>query len=227
MSRRESDLYLPVKRFLESQGFCVRAEVEDCDIVAERGDDIVVVELKAAFNLNLVFQGIDRQTMTDNVYLAVPAPRRSRAGNRWSDVQRLCGRLGLGLLSVHFYNRQEPVVEVVREPALSAPRRNTRRRNLLVDEFHSRSGDFNVGGSSRRQPVVTAYREEALQVAQHLHANGATRVRDVRAKTEIVKASSILSRNFYGWFERVGRGVYRLTAAGEEALVVYADVLSR
>ena len=31
-------------------------------------------------------------------------------------------------------------------------------------------------------------------------------------------AASILQRNVYGWFERVERGVYRLTEPGEMAL---------
>ena len=31
-------------------------------------------------------------------------------------------------------------------------------------------------------------------------------------------AGQILLRNVYGWFERVQRGVYRLTALGEAAL---------
>ncbi len=36
-------------------------------------------------------------------------------------------------------------------------------------EFHERSGDYNVGGSSRAK-LVTAYREKALRVAQALAA---------------------------------------------------------
>jgi hypothetical protein len=223
--RPESDLYPPVKQFLERQGFCVRAEVGQCDAVATRDGDLVVVELKSAFNLALVFQGIDRQTVTENVYLAVEAPRRHHGGSRWNDVQRLCGRLGLGLLAVHFYSERAPLVELVREPAQSAPRRNRRRQALLVDEFQNRSGDFNVGGSSRRRPVVTAYREEALRVARHLHVHGPSRVCDLRTVTGVAKAGSITQRNFYGWFERVKHGVYELTAAGREALVLYEDVL--
>ena len=46
----ESDLYFPVKRFLESQDFKVKGEVEHCDIVAVRGqEELLVVELKLSF----------------------------------------------------------------------------------------------------------------------------------------------------------------------------------
>lgn len=49
---RETDLYPPVKAFLEAQGYVVKAEVARCDVVAVRGDEPpVVVELKTRFNL--------------------------------------------------------------------------------------------------------------------------------------------------------------------------------
>ena len=49
---RETDLYPPVKAFLEAQGYTVKGEVEGCDVVALRGDEPpVVVELKTAFSL--------------------------------------------------------------------------------------------------------------------------------------------------------------------------------
>ena len=51
---KESDLYLPVKRFLESQGYEVKGEVGDCDVAATRGnEELVVVELKLSLNLEL------------------------------------------------------------------------------------------------------------------------------------------------------------------------------
>ena len=46
---RESDLYPPLKRFLEAQGYAVKGEVNDCDAVAVRGgEEPVVVELKVS-----------------------------------------------------------------------------------------------------------------------------------------------------------------------------------
>ena len=92
---RETDLYPPVKAFLEAQGYAVKGEVDGCDLVAVRGDEPpVIVELKAGFSLPLVFQGIARQGLTDNVYLAVP-PFSGRTTRR-RDALALCRRLGLG-----------------------------------------------------------------------------------------------------------------------------------
>ena len=58
---RGTALYLPVKRFLEKLGFQVRGEICGCDVVALRGDEapvVVVCELKLAFNLELLLQGV-------------------------------------------------------------------------------------------------------------------------------------------------------------------------
>ena len=59
---REDDLYPPIKAFLEAQGYAVKAEVGDCDVVAIRsGEPPVIVELKTSFPLPLIPQGIARQ----------------------------------------------------------------------------------------------------------------------------------------------------------------------
>jgi len=45
-ARSETDLYAPVKQFLEDLGYEVKSEVHDCDVVAVRQDqaDPVIVE---------------------------------------------------------------------------------------------------------------------------------------------------------------------------------------
>lgn len=222
--RRESDLYGPVKDMLTALGYTVRGEVDDCDLVAVRGSEILVVELKARFNLDLVLQGVARQRMADAVYLAVEAPASGRRSRRWSQIKELCRRLGTGLITVRF-GAAGPVVEVVLDPSEPWHTSSRKQRAHLLREFAQRSGDYNTGGVSRR-PVVTAYREAALQVAAHLRS-GPAAVAEVRAATGLPRAGDILSANYYGWFERVSRGVYRLTPAGSEALVRYADVLAR
>jgi hypothetical protein len=70
---RETDLYLPVKNLLEGQGYEVKGEIGAADVVGVRGDeDPVVVELKTSFSLSLFHQAIERQAITDTVYIAVP-----------------------------------------------------------------------------------------------------------------------------------------------------------
>src|SRR5258705_4353468 len=92
----ESDLYAQVKALLEGQGYVVKGEVRGCDVVAVRGGEPpVIVELKRAFGLGLVLQGIDRLAASDHVYLAV-----GQWPKRMKNVRKLCRRLGLGLMGV-------------------------------------------------------------------------------------------------------------------------------
>ena len=70
---RETDLYEPVKRLLEGQGYTVKAEIGAADVVACRGDEPpVIVELKTGFSLALFHQAIERLKLCDTVYVAVP-----------------------------------------------------------------------------------------------------------------------------------------------------------
>jgi hypothetical protein len=209
----ETNLYLPVKRFLEGLGFNVKGEIGGCDIVALSRDAppiVVVGELKLAFNLELVLQGVDRAGKCDEVWLAVRSAPSGRGRERDPRVRKLCRRLGFGLLAVDARGR----VEIVVGPAAPMPRRDQRRRSRLVDEHRKRQGDPTAGGGSR-QPIMTAYRQQALACASVL-AQGAQRVRDLRQS--VPDAPKILQGNVYGWFVREDRGIYALTKAGRVAL---------
>ncbi|HEY3325356.1 MAG TPA: DUF2161 family putative PD-(D/E)XK-type phosphodiesterase [Planctomycetota bacterium] len=225
MIKRETELYEPLKEYFETQGFDLGAEVHGCDLVARRGDELVVAEMKRVFNLDLVLQGIQRQALTETVFLAVEEPR-GRARRRWRGMLKLCRMLGLGLLTVRFRRGRNAAahVDVWSEPAPYKPRLNVRKRTLLLRELDGRSANFNVGGCTRR-PIVTAYREEALRLASHLGRGGPTRVKQLAQAAQSGKAQSILQKNFYGWFERIERGTYQLTPAGSNALEKYAEVV--
>jgi hypothetical protein len=206
----ETDLYPPVKRFLEAQGYTVKSEIKSCDVVGVRGDEPpVIVELKTGMTLQLLFQAVDRLAMTDSVYVAIERPKRGVT----SQALKLCRRIGIGLIVV----AASGSLEVLADPVPYAPRQNTKRKNLLLREFAKREGDPNIGGSTRK-PLITAYRQDALRCVQHLTANGPSRIRDVKAATGVDRASTILRDNVYGWFEKQERGIYRLTKAGARAL---------
>jgi hypothetical protein len=98
----ETNLSAPIKQFLESLGYQVKGEIGGCDLVgvAEGSPPMVVIgELKLAFNLDLVLQGVDRADVCDEVWLAVRASRKS-GRERDARVRKLCRRLGFGLLAV-------------------------------------------------------------------------------------------------------------------------------
>ena len=229
-SLRETDLYQPLKAFMESQGYSVKSEISNCDVVAVRGDDeLVVIELKTAFTLPLIFQGIRRQSLTDHVYLAFAVHTDRSEATIWRrhyrDILKLCRMLGLGLITVHINVDSRSSIEVHLDPTPYQPRKHKRRRAMLLREFQRRVGDPNQGGISKR-PIVTAYRQDALRCAWLLDQGGPTRAIAVKAETGVYRAPRILQRDHYGWFQRVERGTYSLTPNGKLALGTYADVIA-
>lgn len=212
---RETDLYLPVKTFLEAQGYEVKAEIGACDLMARRGEEApVIVELKTSFSLALVLQGVARQALFEHVYLAVPL-KKSGWGPRYRDVLSLCRRLGLGLLAVRV--EAGATVEAHLDPGPYQPRRNAARAGRLLREFDRRMGDPNMGGSTRVKRM-TAYRQDALRLAQAL-AEGPQKPATLAKALTIPRAGDMLRDDHYGWFERVERGLYGLTPQGRAALL--------
>jgi hypothetical protein len=205
----ESDLYAPVKALLEGQGYVVKGEVRGCDVVAVRGvEPPVVVELKRAFGLGLVLQGVDRLALTDLVYLAV-----GQWPKQMKNVRKLCRRLGLGFIVV-----SGKKADVVLDPAPYKPRPNKRKVGRMLGEHARRVGDPNLGGQAMRAPLMTAYRQEALRCAVLLDGGGPMKLADMRKAADVPNAAKILQQDVYGWFERVERGVYALTPAGRAGL---------
>jgi hypothetical protein len=225
--QNETELYLPIKLFFEQRGYEVRAEVNHCDLLAVHPErSPVIVELKKTLNIPLLVQGIQRLSLTDQVYIAIELPGKGKVphGLKWKEITQLCGMLGIGFLTVQYYKSKKPSVEVVCEPKPYVLRTNNKKKQRLMQEFHGRSGDYNVGGSTR-QALVTAYRERALHCAQLIHQHGPLSPRKLREFTGYKALPLLLRRNVYAWFARKERGVYQLTATGELALEQYASIL--
>ena len=211
---RESDLYGPVKAFLEAQGYAVKGEVGAVDVLACRGGEPpLVVELKTGFSLGLLHQAVARQAVTDLVYVAVPHRAGKVAARALRSNIGLCRRLGLGVLTVR---AADGLVVAHTDPGSYQPRKHPRRKAALLREFQRLRGDPNLGGSVR-QGLVTGYRQDALRCAEMLATAGPSRGRDVASAAGVATATRIMADNHYGWFARVSTGVYTLTDAGRAA----------
>lgn len=221
---RETDLYDPVKTYLAGQGYEVKAEIDGADVVATRGeDDPVVVELKTGFALALYHQAVDRQSLTDAVYIAVPhGSGRAFQDALWRNT-RLCRRLGLGLLTVRV---EDGAVIPQLDPAPYRPRKSKQRKERLLLEFSRRVGDPNTGGVTR-QGIVTAYRQDVLRCVCVLSANGPMKAAHVAAEAGVENARRMMFDDYYGWFERVDTGIYQLSPMGHEAVEAYRSVIAR
>ncbi|MDQ1256332.1 MAG: hypothetical protein QG656_928 [Candidatus Hydrogenedentes bacterium] len=217
--RRETDLFGPVHDYLEAQGYTVRAEVNGCDVTARKGDDLIVIELKLHFGIDLLIQATERQRISDSVYVAIPAPDDMGRSRKWRGVKRLLRQLELGLILV-FLDGPKPRIEVLFHPLPYQRQKRTKTRRAVIKEMEQRSGNYNQGGSSGRK-LVTAYRENAVFVACCLERLGPSAPKALRDLGTGPKTTTILSSNFYGWFDRVEHGVYALTAQGRQALDEY------
>src|SRR5690349_574010 len=210
----ETALYLPVKAFIEAAGYEVKGEVGGCDVVGLRPGDppvVVVCELKLSFNLELILQAVDRAAIADEVWVAARVSATGRGREADARYRNLCRRLGIGMLGVSDGGE----VSVIVSSVSPMPRTNPKRRSRLVREHQRRRGDPAVGGGSRA-PIMTAYRQQALLCASALDG-GLKRPRDMKAL--VPNAGPILRDNVYGWFERIEKGVYALTSAGQAALL--------
>jgi hypothetical protein len=137
----------------------------------------------------------------------------------------LLKRLELGLLLVDLSRPASPV-ELFLHPRDHEQRRDTKRRRAIIREIGGRSVELNVGGSAAGSRV-TAYRENALQIACYLAERGPLSPRQLRGLGTGSKTQTILSKNVYGWFDRVERGVYAVHDSGRQALAQYPQLAER
>ncbi len=101
-------------------------------------------------------------------------------------------------------------VEKIFEPEFHRYNRSHKKEESLRTEFESRTGDFNTGGVTRKK-IMTSYREKAIQIAYVLENESCLSIKEIKKRTGIESAASILQRNHYGWFIREQRGVYKVT----------------
>jgi hypothetical protein len=239
---KEIELYPPIKEWLEQLGYTVRSEVRGCDIVAMRNasdSQPIIVEMKKSFNLALLYQAVERLELTPYVYVAIETPEHASKTiqKNHRSMEQLCRRLQIGLLTVRFRANGTSIVQVVMDPIVHGEsvvpsskksKRVARQQVALLKEFAARSGDHNIGGSTR-QKLVTAYREQALLCAYWLNKLGPLEPKKLRTQPGMLpaKIQPLLHNNVYGWFERVNRGIYQVNEEGKKALVEYSKLVEQ
>ncbi|WP_027182845.1 DUF2161 family putative PD-(D/E)XK-type phosphodiesterase [Desulfovibrio inopinatus] len=219
---KETDLYPPLKRFLEGQHYEVKSEVMDCDVVALRGDEPpLVIELKCSLRLDVVLQAVDRLAVSPHVYIGIPF-NSTLIKRRRKHVLKLLRMLGLGLLVINPEDLDDGVT-VLLDPGPYTPRKSTVREQRLLKEFSHRVGDPNMGGAQKKRGIVTAYRQKAVAIAQFLAHHGPSKASSIAHALDEPKTRNILYSNVYGWFERVDRGIYTLSPRGTCELPLWIE----
>ncbi|MBT2661049.1 DUF2161 family putative PD-(D/E)XK-type phosphodiesterase [Bacillus sp. ISL-45] len=221
----EADLYEPIRKHFIKQGYRVNGEVHDCDLTAVKDEELIIVELKLNLNIDLLLQATRRQRLTDLVYIAIPKPKRI-SRKRWNDIIQLVRRLELGLIIVSLAgNRKKIEFKVHPEPYKRMTSKNTRKKAALIKEIEGRSADYNIGGSNKTK-IMTAYKENCIQIACYLEKLGQMSPKALVALGTGDKTPLILQKNYYKWFERVQRGIYVITEQGKSDLEEYPEVVA-
>ncbi len=170
----EKDLYKPLQTLFTKDGYEVYGEVKDCDLVASKGDALIIIELKLTLSVDLLIQAAKRQRLTDQVYIAIPKPKHRLNSRQWTDKVHLVRRLELGLIVVSNPSRRAKA-EIILHPThfdrSKSMRLSKAKRRSLLKEIEDRSADFNVGGSNRTK-IMTAYKENCIQIACYLNDFG-------------------------------------------------------
>lgn len=211
----ETELYPPIKDYLTEKGFEVKAEVKSCDVTAVKDNQLLIVELKKAFNLKLVYQALERKSVTPFVYVAIPRPKNFRAKNV-KMMLKLLKEIKIGLITVGIDSGFK-AVDVVLEPEESRIT-NPKKRKKLLTEFENRQTDLNLGGEKSKGRIITAYREKSVELACLIEKLGSISPKLARELSSAEKPDSVLSTNYYKWFERIKKGTYALSSDGKNAL---------
>lgn len=218
----EKELYPPIHDLFAKRGYKVNAEVKDCDVTAVKDDEFIIIELKKNLSVALLAQGIKRQKTGADVYVAVPKPKQY-SFNKFRSVFSVIKKLELGLIFVSLRGSHS-FAEIVIEPKpYTSTYKNTRKRKEIINEINGRTIDTNTGGVTGTK-IVTAYTEKCIHIACILDMYGKMSPARARQLGGADNAQSILSRNVYGWFKKVSKGIYDITDEGRKGLLDYPEL---
>ena len=213
----EKDLFEPIKYFFESMDYEVKAEVNHMDVVIKKEEQFTAIELKTVLNITVIAQAVKRQSIVDTVYIAIPIPTKKVLSSKtMKDKIAVLKRLSIGLLFVDLNNNH---VDIHLEPLVYPIKRHKKRLVRLKEEFNQRQLMMNTGGASRAK-IMTVYKEHALIILHALKETPKT-AKTIREEVAFNKVYPILYKNYYGWFQRLGQGLYALTPLGKEAFRAY------
>jgi hypothetical protein len=213
---KESELYEPIKDLFIKQGFQVKAEVKDIDILASKDDCYIAVELKTAISIKLIYQAIDRQKTMDMVYVGLPKSALPKQRKRYQEWIYLLKRLEIGLIIVD-HHQAEVLIDTDVFNLEKSRRYYKKRKQTILKEYHLRKNDQNIGGTKGKR--ITSYKEMVVEIGLYLLEYGPSSPKIIKEKTKILKTASILQKNYNQYFARVSRGLYDLTDLGKKEIL--------
>jgi len=215
----ETELYEPVKALLEAQAFTVKGEVGEIDVFAMRNNESIAIELKTKISLKLLYQAVERQKLADSVYIAIPLSAKKSHSDSYHHFVHLLRRLEIGLIIVSGSNAYVEI-EAVPYDRVRSVIRSKKKKTKIISEFQSRISTMNVGGTKGKK--MTHYKEKVLLIGAFLLHQSNASPKEIKLATHVDDTPLIIQKNYYGWFIRISRGRYGLSASGEVAMSEYA-----
>ena len=213
---KETELYEPIKNYLLKEGYKVQAEVKNCDIACLYENKLIVIEMKKSFNLKLLYQAMNRKAFADKVFVAINRPKNFRK-KETKHMLKILEAMDIGLITVALDSPLKNV-EIVLNTKVNPLKRKTRKRTIVLNELERRNMDVNIGGSTKKDNILTAYREQVIFLACALNKIEKGSPSTIKKQFNIQNASYILQNNHYGYFHKIQRGVYTLSKKGEDML---------
>ncbi len=211
---KEEDMYKYIEQYFKKLEYAVDGEVEDCDVVCVKGDELVIIEMKKNFSTKLLFQALSRQKITSQVYIAIPKPKKYTLKKR-NEILSLCKRLGVGVILINMKNNEDRC-KIILEP-IEISIINKKKKEKVLKEFKGRNINMNKGGTNKK--INTAFREKSVKIACALELVGESGAKDLIKFYECDEGTyNILYRNVYKWFDKASHGKYKLNDYGLKEL---------
>lgn len=213
---KETELYEPIKKYLLQKGYKVQAEVKNCDIACLYENSLIIIEIKKTFNLKLLYQALDRKSFADKVFVAISRPKNFRK-KEIKHMIKILKAIDVGLITVALDSPLKNV-EIMLQPKDNIIKKKTRKKSIILNEIEKRNLNINLGGSTKKDKILTAYKEQTIFLACVLNKIEKGSPLYIKKQFNIQNASNILQKNYYGYFERIERGVYTLSKKGKDML---------
>lgn len=171
----EVDVARPAVEYFKSQRYEVYTEVQAlhgrADIVAVKGDEVVVVEAKAKFCFTVIAQAVRWTEMASKIYILTPPKHRTKfTSDEWRLMREVMRWKGIGWLTLqhggHLFRQYEAKLQEKAKPELM--------KGYLVPEQQSGPEAGSRGGGYH-----TDYRGTCNKIAAYVRANPGALLSDV------------------------------------------------
>lgn len=174
---KESDLYEPVKKWLEKNGYSVFSEVSPryssrrADVVGMNPETTAVVELKLSLSLDLLDQAVNWSSRKYANYVFIAVPWNKKGSPRIDNdlINYICKQFNIGVLFVQKYNDELYIEDkpYIKPKYIKVNKKETNFRDT-IEQFKQEYINSDLKGGHSGGGYVTQYRVTIERVKELL-----------------------------------------------------------